>query len=88
MTNTFSYEYIPEVNTFAVFQTVVRDGKTITRPVAEYFTEKSARSYVEKVNARIKDRSLPIVPCRAPIQYRFQLPDWWLDRNNPCVQVK
>ena len=84
----FSYEYVPEVDTFAVIVSVVRDGRTYTRPIAEYYTEKSAKAYVEKSNAKAKDRSLPAVRCNAPIQYTFSLPDWWLDRNSACERVK
>lgn len=74
---TYSYMKSP-VNTFAVIVTMDRDYHTVSRPVGEYYTEKAAAAYVEKVNAHLAGgRKGPAPRFNPPIRWSFAVPDWW-----------
>ena len=76
---TYSYIKTP-VNTFAVIVTIDRRGEytNISRPVGEYYTEKSAAAYVEKVNAHIAGgHKGPAPRFNPPLRWSFAVPDWW-----------
>lgn len=68
---TYSYIKTPH-NTFAILVTRQQN----TRPIGEYQTEKSARTYVEKANASVVNRT-PAPRFNPTIEYRFTLPEWW-----------
>lgn len=77
----YFYFYVAEENLHAVMvQKDNEDGTVCVRPVSAYYQAKTAKAYVEKVNARIADRSLPIIRTNPPIEYRFHVPEWWTDR--------
>lgn len=76
MVNYSYYYYSPEDLHVVMICRDNGDGTVALRPERAYYTEKSAKAYIESTNQRIADRNRSYRRTNPPIRY-FQVPDWW-----------